>query len=81
MEITYGLERILMAMQRVAHFRDIRYSAGVAYGELFMQSEVEMSHYNLEKANVADLQQRFALFDAVRCSAELCCAWEDAANH
>lgn len=31
-EITYGLERILMALQRVSHFRDIRYNARLTYG-------------------------------------------------
>lgn len=36
-EITYGLERIVMALQGVAHFKDIAYNAGVTYGELFLQ--------------------------------------------
>ena len=31
-EITYGLERILMALQGVDHFRDIRYSPTLTYG-------------------------------------------------
>ena len=32
-EITYGLERILMALQGVDHFRDIRYNRTLTYGE------------------------------------------------
>ncbi|KAF6257872.1 glycyl-tRNA synthetase beta subunit-domain-containing protein, partial [Scenedesmus sp. NREL 46B-D3] len=63
-EITYGLERILMALQGVSHFRDIRYCEGVTYGELFLQNEYEMSCYNLDEADVADQRQRFALCEA-----------------
>ena len=33
-EIPYGLERILMALQGVDHFRDIRYSPSLTYGAL-----------------------------------------------
>lgn len=30
-EITYGLERILMSLQGVKHFRDIRWGQGTAW--------------------------------------------------
>ncbi|WIA13728.1 hypothetical protein OEZ85_007280 [Tetradesmus obliquus] len=63
-EITYGLERILMSLQGVKHFKDIRYCEGVTYGELFLQNEYEMSCYNLDEADVADQRQRFALCEA-----------------
>lgn len=43
-EITYGLERILMSLQRVDHFKDIRYNDIVSYGECFMQNEQEARH-------------------------------------
>src|SRR5262249_46895023 len=42
-EITYGMERILMALQGVRHFRDIGYAPGLLYGEVFGQAEYEMS--------------------------------------
>ena len=51
-EITYGLERILMALQGVDHFTKIQYAPGVTYGELFAQAEYEMSRYYLDDANV-----------------------------
>jgi glycyl-tRNA synthetase len=54
-EITYGLERLLMARQGVAHFKDIKYSDRVTYGELFLQNEYEMSCYNLDEADVAEM--------------------------
>ncbi|MCK2037030.1 glycine--tRNA ligase [Microbacterium sp. SSW1-49] len=60
-EITYGLERILMALQGVDHFRDIEYSSGVSYGEIFGQSEYEMSRYYLDDADIETSRQ---LFDA-----------------
>ncbi|MEU8901838.1 glycine--tRNA ligase [Nocardia sp. NPDC048505] len=51
-EITYGLERILMALQGVTHFKDIVYAPDVSYGEVFGQSEYEMSRYYLDDADV-----------------------------
>ncbi|WP_236656354.1 glycine--tRNA ligase [Streptacidiphilus jiangxiensis] len=51
-EITYGLERILMALQGVSHFKDIAYAPGITYGEVFGQAEYEMSRYYLDDADV-----------------------------
>lgn len=51
-EITYGLERILMAVQKVTHFKDLLYSPGVSYGEFLGQSEYEMSRYYLDDADI-----------------------------
>ena len=51
-EITYGVERILMALQDVRHFKDIAYADGVTYGEVFGQAEYEMSRYYLDDADV-----------------------------
>lgn len=62
-EITYGLERIMMSLQDVAHFKDIRYNDKVTYGELFLQNEYEMSVYNLDEATVEDQRARFDLYD------------------
>ena len=56
-EITYGLERILMALQGVKHFKDIRYTDSLTYGELFMQSEYEMSVFNMDEAHVEEHKQ------------------------
>ena len=44
-EITYGVERIVMALQEVSHFADIVYAPGITYGEAFGQAEYEMSRY------------------------------------
>jgi glycyl-tRNA synthetase alpha chain len=58
-EITYGLERIAMYLQKVDSVYDIAWNAEVTYGEIFHQAEKEFSTFNFEEANVADLTQAF----------------------
>jgi glycyl-tRNA synthetase len=58
-EITYGVERIIMALQNVSHFKDIAYAPGISYGEAFGQSEYEMSRYYLDDADVATQRRLF----------------------
>jgi glycyl-tRNA synthetase len=60
-ELTYGMERILMALQGVGHFKEIAYAPGISYGEAFGQAEYEMSRYYLDDADVATNR---TLFDA-----------------
>ncbi|XP_029123339.1 glycine--tRNA ligase, chloroplastic/mitochondrial 2 isoform X2 [Elaeis guineensis] len=62
-EITYGLERILMLLQGVDHFKKIQYADGITYGELFLENEKEMSAYYLEHANVNNIQKHFEDFE------------------
>ena len=62
-EITYGLERIIMSLQGVDHFKDIVYAPGVTYGEMFLQNEYEMSVYNLDSADVQGQRERFDLYE------------------
>ncbi|HTF07366.1 MAG TPA: glycine--tRNA ligase [Asanoa sp.] len=63
-EITYGMERIIMALQGVRHFKDIVYAPGVSYGEVFGQGEYEMSRYYLDDAEVATNRQLLDLYAA-----------------
>ncbi|NHN56675.1 glycine--tRNA ligase [Calidifontibacter sp. DB0510] len=51
-ELTYGIERIMMALQGVSHFKDMEYAPGISYGEVFAQNEFEMSRYYLDEADV-----------------------------
>ncbi|MCW2912345.1 MAG: Glycine--tRNA ligase [Actinomycetia bacterium] len=60
-EITYGMERIIMALQGVTHFKDIVYAPGLSYGEAFGQAEYEMSRYYLDDASI---ETNRALFEA-----------------
>lgn len=63
-EITYGLERILMLLQGVDHFKKIQYAHGITYGELFSENEKEMSAYYLEHASVDHIKRHFDFFEA-----------------
>ncbi|KAL1535783.1 Glycine--tRNA ligase, chloroplastic/mitochondrial 2 [Salvia divinorum] len=63
-EITYGLERIIMLLQGVDHFKKIRYADGITYGELFLENEKEMSAYYLEHASVDHIHSHFDRFEA-----------------
>ena len=62
-EITYGIERIAMYLQGVDSIYDLLWSEGpagnVTYGDVFHQNEVEMSRYNFEEADVAQLFSQF----------------------
>ncbi|RNI22269.1 glycine--tRNA ligase [Flexivirga caeni] len=63
-ELTYGIERIMMAQQGVSHFKDLQYAPGVTYGEAFGQQEYEMSRYYLDDADVEVNQELFARYTA-----------------
>ncbi len=66
-EITYGLERIAMALQNVDDILDIVWTRGpqgtVTYGDVFKQNEVEMSTYNFEQADTDSLFAQFATYE------------------
>ncbi len=59
-EITYGLERLAMFIQKVNSVYDIEWVNGVTYGDVHHQNEVDYSHYNFE---IADTAMLFKLFD------------------
>ncbi len=61
-EITYGLERIAMSLQKVNHFKNIRWNESRSYGEVFQVAEREHSTYYYEVADVPNLRQMFSLF-------------------
>ena len=58
-EITYGLERLAMYLQRVESVYDLQWTEGVSYRDVFHQNEVEQSTYNFELANVTVLFRHF----------------------
>ncbi|GAA2552203.1 glycine--tRNA ligase [Winogradskya consettensis] len=63
-EITYGVERIVMALQGVTDFKDIEYAPGVRYGEMIGQAEYEMSRYYLDDADIAANRSLLELYSA-----------------
>lgn len=60
-ELTYGVERIAMFVQRKASAFDVAWAPGITYGEIRRQDEYEQSAYGFEHADVTTLR---AAFDA-----------------
>ncbi|MDF1499047.1 MAG: glycine--tRNA ligase subunit beta [Anaerolineales bacterium] len=63
-EITYGIERIVMALQAVDSFVDLEWNQQVTYGEVSLQAEREHSRYTFEVADVERLRQMFEEYEA-----------------
>ena len=64
-ELTYGLERLAMyvfGVDNVYHlpFNDPASATPLSYGDVFLQNEVEQSHFNFTHADVDMLQRWFA---------------------
>jgi len=51
-EITYGLERIAMFLQKVDNVFDLEWGGGVTYGEVRLQEEIEQSKYAFGQVNM-----------------------------
>jgi glycyl-tRNA synthetase len=63
-EITYGLERIAMALQGVRSVWDIDWDGTRTYGDVLLQPEIENCRYDFDLANVDRLTQMYDLFEA-----------------
>jgi glycyl-tRNA synthetase len=70
-EITYGLDRILIALNNAAAIWDEPWNETVKYGEVRRQEEFEHSKYYYEVADVERLRQMYDLYKA---EAEACIA-------
>ncbi|MEA3351947.1 MAG: glycine--tRNA ligase subunit beta [Chloroflexota bacterium] len=64
LELTYGIERIAMALQEVGDFRDLQWNQTRTYGDVYLQNEQESSKYAFELANVERLRKMYALYEA-----------------
>ncbi len=62
-EITYGIERLAMYLQKVDSIFDLQWNENLTYGDIYHRSEVEWSHYNFEKASVEMWQRHFKDFE------------------
>ena len=63
-EITYGLDRILMALQDVRHFKDLSWNERVNFGDVLMSYEQQTSAYYFEHADVDRLRQMYDINEA-----------------
>lgn len=62
-ELTYGLERIAMALQKVRNFKDIQWTPQRTYGDVNLAGEQEHSTYYFEVADINNLRNMYALFE------------------
>ena len=59
-ELTYGLERLAMYVQGVDNVYDLKFNtAGVTYGEVFLENERQWSAANFNAFDVAVLKRQF----------------------
>ena len=63
-EMTYGMDRILMALQDVTHFKDLAWNEHVRFADVMLPNEVETSRYYFETADVGRLSQMYDLLEA-----------------
>jgi glycyl-tRNA synthetase len=70
-EITYGLERILIALNNAKGIWNEDFGAGVTYGEIFKREEFEHSKYYYE---VADIDRTRKMYDLFSAEADACLA-------
>ncbi len=62
-EITYGLDRIAISLQRVGSFTAIRWNDRLTSGDINLQAEQEHSTYYFEVADVERLKTMFNLYE------------------
>ncbi len=68
-EITYGLERITMFLQRVRSVWEIDWDGVHTYGDVLLAPEIEHCRYDFEVADIDSLRRMYDLFEdeARRC--------------
>ncbi len=62
-EITYGLERIVMYLQEVDAVWDIAWDEQHTYGEILRAQEIDYCRYNFELADIKRLEKMYDLFE------------------
>ena len=68
-ELTYGIERIAMFVQKVRSTFDLEWVEGLKYGEVHHEDEVQFSRYNFE---VADVPMQLQLFEMCQAECRRC---------
>jgi glycyl-tRNA synthetase len=63
-ELTYGLERILIGLHNVKAAWDLPWNDSITYGEVRRQEEFEHSKYYYEVGNIESMREIFERFEA-----------------
>lgn len=67
-EITYGLERIAMFVQKKKRIPDLLWTDRLTYGEVIAGQEEQFSRYSFEEADVENLRSNFDSWEKEACS-------------
>src|SRR4051812_1308126 len=62
-EITYGMERIVLALQEKDAVWDIQWTDDILYSDIFLQSEIEHCKYYFDVADVDALKQVYNTYE------------------
>lgn len=62
-ELTYGLERLAMYIQRKDNAFELKYNDEITYGEIFKEAENQWSIYNFDLANINMLKKQFNMWE------------------
>jgi len=62
-ELTYGLERIGMCLQRVDNVFDLRWNDRVKYKDVQYEAEVEFSRYSFEEVQASTQRKLFGIYE------------------
>ena len=68
-ELTYGLDRIVLALQEKTSVWEMDYGADIPYGDILLQGEIEHCEYYF---NVADVAALTAVYDTYEREAQRC---------
>jgi glycyl-tRNA synthetase len=63
-ELTYGLERIVMYLQKVRAVWDIDWDGAHTYGDIYQRPEIEHCIYNFDLADVERMTKLYNLYEA-----------------
>jgi glycyl-tRNA synthetase alpha chain len=68
-EITYGLDRIAMALQGTNSVQELKYASDgrgghLTWADLWLMNEIEFCRYNFEEANVEQLFTMFGMWES-----------------
>lgn len=63
-ELTYGVERIAMYVQKVENVYDLAWNDRISYGDVHHRGEVEHSVYNFDESDASMLFQLFSMYES-----------------
>ena len=62
-EITYGLERLAMHLQKKSNVFDLIWTDGITYGDIFCQNEEEQSRDNFDESDAPLMEKVFKMHE------------------